>query len=468
MKRTVDNQRGAFLVIFAICLMVLLAFLALAIEGGRWYLVRAELSKSVDAAALAGANNISNPYVDPRVVAQDFGYENFQAGYVGTPGSGAGTINFVATSVDTDKISVSGNVTAMSVLAQMFGVSSVPVAATGIGQKKKVEIMMILDRSGSMSGSKIISLRSSANSFLSFFEDTQDKDKVGLISFAATIKYEWDMGNNYYNSTNTAKINGLTASGGTNMESALNAANDGWTDSDGTAHVGFSDQTGVPGDQRISQFVVFFSDGQPTCFTGRFRYRGADFNAVACSTDNCQPGETSAIWRNLNKTDPGCEGRQSCYYYDNTNGPTYTEPLPTGDGSTTLSSLTGYFCDVTGNLWQTQSTCNRYTTRWYLFDTRPVSGYTSTYTNIPESRFNGYNGYTCTTARDLATQHAQELKNKYIKIYVIGLGSSSEVDEAYLRSLSSGTGFTYIAPTAADLQAIFNKVAKDIKLRLSQ
>jgi ornithine carbamoyltransferase len=73
----------------------------------------------------------------------------------------------------------------------------------------------------------------------------------------------------------------------------------------------------------------------------------------------------------------------------------------------------------------------------------------------------------CSAASDLATLHAQELKAKGIKIYVIGLGSSNEIDAAYLQSLSSGAGFTYIAPTPADLDAIFNKVAKEIKLRLS-
>ncbi len=31
-----------------------------------------------------------------------------------------------------------------------------------------------------------------------------------------------------------------------------------------TARRGFTDQTGVPGDKRIQQFVVFFSDGMPT------------------------------------------------------------------------------------------------------------------------------------------------------------------------------------------------------------
>ena len=61
MRKKLNGQKGAVLITFAILLTVLLGFVALGMEVGRWYLVRAELSKGVDAAALAGAINISNP-----------------------------------------------------------------------------------------------------------------------------------------------------------------------------------------------------------------------------------------------------------------------------------------------------------------------------------------------------------------------------------------------------------------------
>ena len=56
--RMITDERGVFAVIFALMLLVLLGFMALGVEAGRWYLVRAELSKGVDAAALAAARNI--------------------------------------------------------------------------------------------------------------------------------------------------------------------------------------------------------------------------------------------------------------------------------------------------------------------------------------------------------------------------------------------------------------------------
>jgi hypothetical protein len=74
----------------------------------------------------------------------------------------------------------------------------------------------------------------------------------------------------------------------------------------------------------------------------------------------------------------------------------------------------------------------------------------------------------------MTSNSAQSLKDKYIKVYTIGLGSTGQIDPSYLRSLSSdcnngvcsGTNFSYIAPSSSELQAIFNKIAKDIKLRL--
>jgi len=94
-----------------------------------------------------------------------------------------------------------------------------------------------------------------------------------------------------------------------------------------------------------------------------------------------------------------------------------------------------------------------------------VPRYTAEACSIPGSALVPY---FCTAARQLALNNAQTLKNRFIKIYVIGLGSNQDIDRAYLRSLSSGDNFTFIAPTSGELKAIFNTIAKDIKLRLVQ
>jgi Mg-chelatase subunit ChlD len=428
MNRVIRNQRGAFVVIFAVALLVILGFVALGIEGGRWYLVRAELAKGVDAASLNGAKNISNPYLTATSLAEEFGRENFQAGYVGTPASGAGSVRFTATMVESDKISVTGNVDATATLARIFGFDRIPVAATGVAQKKEVEIMMILDRSGSMAGTKMTALKNAARNFLDFFAQTQDKDKVGLISFATSVSLNRALGTNFVNPMKTA-IDAMTAVGATNAEDALDRA-------DGTG--GFTDQTGVPGSDRIQQFAIFFSDGMPTAFRDRFRNNGtSNIDAVVCATGNCRSWEAKQVYL----------GRPDAETW------LTVSPYPAGNGN----------AGTAGRCYSSIDGAMRQSTLWNVFTvTPPVTGYTAGQC----LNDNVLGPYICTQASSMALQHAQALKAKGIKIYTIGLGSSNEIDPAYLRSLSSGDGFSYIAPTSAELEAVFNKIAKDIKLRL--
>jgi Flp pilus assembly protein TadG len=442
-RKTIHNQRGAFLVICAISLVVLLGFVALGMEVGQWYLVRAELSKAVDSAALSAAKNISNPYADAGTLAVEFGNANFEAGFLGTPGSGPGSVNLSPTiDTSTGKVTVTGIVSAKGALTRLFGIDTVPVAATGAAQRKDVEIMLVLDRSGSMSGTKIADLKTAANKFIDYFSATQDRDKVGLVSYAMTVTLDQNLGTNFVTSIK-AKISNLSAAGGTNMAEALARV---------TGTNGFTDQTGVPGDQRIQQFVVFFTDGLPTAYRDTFKYNGNTFDAVATVPGNCPiPPNTSY---------PDVYPQLASTTTENTFLPTPPHPYPAGNGSTTLTCRSSL-----------QSNNYYRTTMWNRFTTvPPVSPYT-TGQCVNDSVLGKY---VCTQARQMTSNSAQSLKDKYIKVYTIGLGSTGQIDPSYLQSLSSdcnngvcsGANFSYIAPSSSDLQAIFNKIAKDIKLRL--
>jgi hypothetical protein len=448
MKRTtIANQRGAVLIIFALVLLVLIGFTALAMEAGRWYMVRAELSKSVDAAALAGAKNISNPFVDPLVLAQEFGQANFPTGYGGTPVMGTtGAVTFNASPLSEQRIQVTGSVSALAYLAQLFGVNQVSTTATGAAQKKKVEIMMVLDRTGSMNYSgKMYALKSAAGTFVDHFQDTQADDKMGLISFAVSVKVDRPLGTNYVNEMKSA-ISRMSPQGATNMEDAIDQA-------DGPQ--GFTDQSGVPGDERLQQFLIFFSDGMPTAFRGTFRgtsYSGENrvYDGVAYisanigynNAMNCRPapGEEAVMYVDLNR--PDMEVSEGSWLG--------ISATPTGDGLPKSVSACG---------------AGRSTTKWDMYNPpgSPVPGFGPDTCYIPTANVILH---TCTLARNLTLYQAQVLKDKGIKIYVIGLGSGDEIDADFLRQISSGDRFVYITPNAGDLQSIFNAVAKDIKLRL--
>jgi Mg-chelatase subunit ChlD len=422
-KRRRNGEAGAILIALALLLTLLLCFVALGTEAGRWFLLRAELSKSVDAAALAGAKNLSNPHVDPATLAQEFCAENFPSGAFGTPTSGAGSAAFDVQLVGQDKVRVDGHASAPAIMAQLVGIHEIPVSSAGVAQKRAVEIVLILDRSGSMRNKPIADLKVAAKRFLDYFAETQDRDKVGLISFATSVKVERPLGTNFV-APMKAAIDAMVSAGHTNPEDALDQA-------DGPQ--GFTDQHGVPAESRVQQFVVFFSDGRPNTFRGLFKNRGTTYDAVAYCELNCDPGDQNDVhpylWR------PDREQQLP------------VPALPTGDGEGPPSR-----CGAAA-----------VTTRWYILDAYPVPGYGPQDCRIPVTPLGNH---VCDLASFLAVQHAQELKDAGVTVFAIGLGTRINTD--FLGKLATGPELVYIAPTSDQLQAIFQRVAQDIKLRLVQ
>lgn len=434
-KQRGNDQLGAVAVVFAVSLVVLIGFVALSIEAGRWYLVRSELSKAVDAAALAGAKNISNPFVDVSTIAREMGYENFRTGMLGTPSGGQGSVSFTVTRPDSRKVQVTGRVSSSAVFGRLFGIQQVATGSSGTAEKNKVEIMMVLDRSGSMSGQPIADLKTAARSFVSYFGDTQGEDKMGLISFATSVTVDFPLQTNF-GSGITAAINALGATGATNAEDALDRA-------DGPG--GFTDQTGIPGDLRVRQYLLFFTDGRPTAFRGSFIRNGTTYDAVAMGTGNtCADVYDYMGYPTIERTYPQSTLR----------------PTPTGDGLRT-SGNPRTTCACAGcQITCVSSRCP--TTRWNVFSD-PVYGLSNPL-QCNRSR-SEVASYICRTARQMAIDHAALLKAKGINIYVIGLG---DVDRTFLHQVASGSEYEYYTPSSSQLQALFNKIAKEIKLRLVQ
>jgi Flp pilus assembly protein TadG len=428
MKRRFNHQSGVVIITFAILLMVLLGFTALATEAGRWYLVRSELSKAVDAAALAGAKNISNPFVSVETLADEVGRENFLAGQLGTPATGDGSVSFVTTILENNKVRVAGRVSAIAILARLFGIERVATASYGVAQIRPVEIMMVLDKSGSMAGQPIADLKVAAKSFLSFFEDTEDKDKMGLVTFATGVNVNHRL-STYFVDDMTAKINAMISETGkrqfTNAEDSIDR-------SDNQSDGGFTDQSGMPEDKRLQQYLIFFTDGNPNAFRDHFTYRGNVYDAVAYTEGSFGSCTGYICGSDRNLCDPV------------TGNSIGVPALPTGDGKLAA-----------------QSNCHISNTKWHVFGEYPVSGYGPESCSIPESRLRPT--WFKNVAVQKAIDHAQELKDKDIKIYTIGLG---QVDRDFLSQIASGSEFEYYAPTSDELEAIFILIAKDIKLRL--
>ncbi len=421
----IHNQRGAYFAMAALTLLVLFGFAALGVEAGRWYAVQAELAKSIDGAAFAGAQNVNNPLIpDKLLFVEQVAQANFGDGLLGTD-----TALFVVTPDGNGKITVAGSTNAINDLAKGYNptYSTTHVATTGSARLRNAEIALVLDTSGSMGGD-IGKLKDAAKSFVDNFEEQETASKFALISFSSGVINQFDLDHNYYSGNLKTKITSLLANGSTNAEEALSQA----------AALDWRDQSGTPNNEKDKQVLIFFSDGNPTAFRGDFKYRDNPYDAVA------------AIYSNTEDVIPNLAEHDTQHTFLS-----FNRVRITGDGIDKNSSACGSGLG--------------HTVKWEIFSDPmygldsfgPTVGIDSEACEIDHDLLRLY---TKDLVRQMALDNAQSIKdNQDIDIYTIGLGN---VDQDYLKAISSGDGYYYWTSDAADLEGIFQQIANILKLVL--
>ena len=496
-----NNQRGAIAVIFVILLFVLIGFTALGIDAGRWYLAREKLKEAADAAAMAGVQaygfSASGNCDEWEALAEDVARENFDdnqdPGYVEYLGCELQDINInYSSSSGTPRVNVNLCATCDTFFAGIFGIDTVEVCASedhSVAERVPVEIMLVLDRSGSMRGS-MDDLRSAARSFADHFKCTEDVDRMGLISYATGVTVDFPLAN-YFVDGIKGKIGDITIRDSvgdmdTNMEDAIDQADDN-TDRCGDSTTTFTKYApSTPQNERVKQFLVFFTDGRPTAFAGNFTRNGTIHDGVVPDpgdwawgehregVDVCEDGGSPDEVKNM--------GWLHHPYYGTSIGVDFG---PTGDGEP---------IGVTQCKWDCPD--ENYTpyenTKWPMFD--PLWNYEydeyeddysiddycvpgwcksgglppccdSPYCNIfPESQLKSY---VYNTAKKMTIYHARKLREQGIIIYCIGLGN---VDGTFLKEDISSWDpahpeeeYYFNAPSSSEMKRIFNQVAMEIK-----
>jgi Mg-chelatase subunit ChlD len=301
--------------------------------------------------------------------------------------------------------------------------------------------MLILDCSGSMAGTPISNLKTAATTFLSFFEPSQSEDMMGLVTFSTAATVNVPLETNFASAIQRV-VSSLSANGGTNTPDAV---------ADAGAQLPV--QTGTPNANWKQQFIVFFTDGEPTCFTSTFKHANASNSYVVC-TSTSGTNQWYDIYPYLADPSTGNFGT--------------VNPVQTGLGQNESS------CKVT------QGRTTTYSTSWATpFGAYPPSTYAPTpdpytapgYCDIPQGNPGPRTTlatYVHNVSEQMALNNAAALKARGVMIYTIGLEGDGGIDTTFLSNLSSGPRFAYVAPSSSQLSAIFSQIAKDISLRLVQ
>ena len=401
--RLPSNQRHAraqIFLLFALSLPVLIAFLGLGVDLGFAFVTRANLSKAVDAAALAAMRNISQGQAQATAIAQSAFNTNY--------GSGIGRdlsppVLNVAITADANNNTVI-NVSATTSINTLFlrvlsGLKTLKITSNAQATRPKLIMSLVLDRSGSMNNNGgAQALPPAVENFLTYFDN--NNDLIADVSFSSVSSVDVKMGTNFLNPI-TKAVNKMAFGGATYSQGGLL---DGQSQINGVA---------VAAGANVVKVAVFFTDG----------WANTVQNTLNCPPSTllnfggCAPPEAAVGW---------CSGIS---FMDPTNGNTRS------CGATSFpSQMTG------GSVSLTQ-------------------------TNIAND------------AMYRAVQVANSMRAQGIAIYSIGLGD--KISQAFLQQVANDpasstfdpnqpVGQAVFAATAADLQGVFQTIASEILLRLSQ
>ncbi len=179
-------REGAVLPIVGFAVMALFGSTGIAIDMSRAQIVQTRLSNALDAAGLA-AGSVANSG-DIQATADKYFAANFPAGYMGS------TIGAVTITPNADNsvltLDVSGTVD--TTIMQLFGVETVAVSAHSevTRASRGLEIVMVLDNTGSMSGTPLTELKSAATTMVNILygdNETTDNLWIGLVPFSQAV-----------------------------------------------------------------------------------------------------------------------------------------------------------------------------------------------------------------------------------------------------------------------------------------
>jgi Flp pilus assembly protein TadG len=260
LRSVVSNQKGFALAYTAVLMTGMLLFTGLAVDSGRAYMVKAQLSKAVDGAALGAARNLNSG--NPRQEAIQIFKANFPDGYMGTTSSTDPTtdadfftlVTDPATGINT--VTVNAEAVLPTTFMKLANFNNVRVTSSGEATRRMVDLSLILDVSGSI-GWRWNAVRDAARGFVEAFDESSDRLSLTLFSTGADVASAMPLSRGFNKAQLQARIPNSLPGGSTSMAEGLYR---GW---DQLRRVQSGQQSGL-------RVIVLFTDGATNSVPGVF------------------------------------------------------------------------------------------------------------------------------------------------------------------------------------------------------
>jgi len=247
-----SSQKGFVLVYMAATLTTLLLFTGLAVDTGRAYVVKAQLTKAVDGAALSAARSL-NSGTGPRTEAERVFKANFPTGYLGTTAvtDPASTPGFFAlntnASTGVNTVTVTASATVPTTFMRLASFTDLTVTSSGEATRRMVDLSLVLDVSSSI-GSQWSTVRDAVRNFINAFD--QNNDRMALLTFGngAAVLDQMPASRGFNKTSVINDVPSTLPGGSTNMVEGL--------------YRGWDELRSVPtGTQSGLRIIVLFTDG---------------------------------------------------------------------------------------------------------------------------------------------------------------------------------------------------------------
>jgi Flp pilus assembly protein TadG len=181
------GNRGGVAVWGAIMFVPLLGFIGLGVDGARGYMVRARLSQALDSAGLAAGKQFMNEAKAIEVANTVF-KANFPTGYMDAALTGP-QITFNS---EAQTVQVAASAVLSTYFVHLVGVNTLTVGASAevMRQGINLEIALVLDVTGSMSGQKIVDLKVAAKDLVDivvYADQSQYYSKVAIVPYSNAV-----------------------------------------------------------------------------------------------------------------------------------------------------------------------------------------------------------------------------------------------------------------------------------------
>jgi len=483
------DTRGVTAIIFALALIPLIGAGGAAIDYSRAFVVQKRLGQALDAAALAMA---SSSLTDPQEI-KDLGQTYFDANYpaqeIGAPGAIQVTING-------STIDASATAQLPTSLMGVIGLDHLDVTADTQVTKEQtaMEVVLVLDNTGSMGGSKLADLKDASNLLVDTLfggETSHPLLKMGLVPFSASV----NVGSQYENSgwidTNkSSPLHGVNFKGNTNIFSQFNKiSNKSWNGcvEARSYPMDVEDTVPVSGDGS-TLWVPYFYPDEPDLYGYYHNYLGDAVsgsaskrqkhkkkyknssvsgsgphmnceiapitpltnskNTISNGIDNMVANGSTVIpigmawgWRVISPSEPFTEGAA----YNDPDNPTTKAIVLLSDGDNSIGNLSNH---------------NK---SWY-------NGYGFVSTQVATNRLNTTNNSQAhSELNNRLSEVCQNIKDQGVIIFTVAFQISSSSTKTLMENCASSAAYYFDASDSSKLLTAFQTIGSELgELRLSQ